>query len=103
MLTSRVPASVTAAQHFDLSKILLAVYNPRIPRLGPSHRAATKRIEVRLAALFEELRLGNNLLTEYVGRSKFDCKTALWHCNLKSSGTSSNEHSVYGYCNVRRA
>jgi hypothetical protein len=40
---------VTAVQHFDLSKILLTVYDPRIPRLGPSHRAATRRIEVSLA------------------------------------------------------
>jgi hypothetical protein len=39
---------VTAVQHFDLSKILLTVYDPRIPRLGPSHRAATRRIEVCL-------------------------------------------------------
>jgi hypothetical protein len=38
---------VTAVQHFDLSKILLKVYDPRIPRLGPSHWAATRRIEVR--------------------------------------------------------
>lgn len=37
---------VTAIQHFDLSKILLTVYDPRIPRLGPSQRAATRRIEV---------------------------------------------------------
>jgi hypothetical protein len=37
---------VTAIQHFDLSKILLTVYDPRIPRLGPSQRAAAKRIEV---------------------------------------------------------
>lgn len=37
---------VTAIQHLDLSKILLTVYDPRIPRLGPSQRAAAKRIEV---------------------------------------------------------
>ncbi len=37
---------VTAVQHFDLSRILLTVYDPRIPRLGPSHRAAMRRIEV---------------------------------------------------------
>lgn len=42
---------VTAVQHFDLSKILLTVYDPRIPRLGPSHRAATRRIEVRSCTL----------------------------------------------------
>lgn len=41
---------VTAVQHFDLSKILLTVYDPRIPRLGPSHRAATRRIEVRTSS-----------------------------------------------------
>lgn len=34
---------VTGVQHLDLSKILLTVYNPRIPRLGPSQRAAAKR------------------------------------------------------------
>jgi hypothetical protein len=39
---------VTAVQHFDLSKILLTVFNPRLPRLGPSHRAAMKQIDVSL-------------------------------------------------------
>ena len=39
---------VTAVQHFDLSKILLTVYDPRIPRLGPSHRTANRRIDVSL-------------------------------------------------------
>jgi len=45
---ANIPCSVqvTAVQHFDLSKILLTVYDPRIPRLGPSHGAAAKRIEV---------------------------------------------------------
>ncbi|KAH8671757.1 hypothetical protein BGZ60DRAFT_485420 [Tricladium varicosporioides] len=46
---------VTAVQHFDLSKILLAVYNPRIPRLGPSHRAATKRIEAEVSLIVKRL------------------------------------------------
>jgi hypothetical protein len=30
----------------DIAKILLTTYNPRIPRLGPSHRAAMQSIEV---------------------------------------------------------
>lgn len=42
---------VTAVQHFDLSKILLTTHDPRIPRLGPSHRVAMKRIEVSLKEL----------------------------------------------------
>jgi hypothetical protein len=46
---------VTAVQHFDLSKILLTVYDPRIPRLGPGHRAATQRIEVRPLPLFTQI------------------------------------------------
>ncbi len=37
---------VTAVQHFELSKIQLTVYDPRISRLGPSQKAAKRRIEV---------------------------------------------------------
>jgi hypothetical protein len=36
---------VTGVQHVELSRILLAVYNPKIPRLGPGQKAATTRIE----------------------------------------------------------
>lgn len=32
--------SVTGIQHYILSMILLAVYNPRLPRLGPGQKAA---------------------------------------------------------------
>lgn len=46
---------VTAVQHFDLSKILLAFYNPRLPRLGPSHRAAIKRIEAEVNQIVKRL------------------------------------------------
>ncbi|PVH73459.1 hypothetical protein DL98DRAFT_351011, partial [Cadophora sp. DSE1049] len=46
---------VTAVQHFDLSKILLTVYDPRIPRLGPSQRIATKRIENEVSIIVKRL------------------------------------------------
>lgn len=46
---------VTAVQHFDLSKILLTVYDPRIPRLGPSHRAAVKRVEAEVNGIVKRL------------------------------------------------
>ncbi|TVY14450.1 hypothetical protein LARI1_G007024 [Lachnellula arida] len=46
---------VTAVQHLDLSKILLTVYDPRIPRLGPSHRAAIKRIEAEVNEIVKRL------------------------------------------------
>ncbi|KAH7417794.1 hypothetical protein BKA64DRAFT_612527 [Cadophora sp. MPI-SDFR-AT-0126] len=46
---------VTAVQHFDLSKILLTVYDPRIPRLGPSQRIATKRIEDEVSIIVKRL------------------------------------------------
>ncbi|KAN0093566.1 hypothetical protein V8E51_016750 [Hyaloscypha variabilis] len=46
---------VTAVQHFDLSKILLTVYDPRVPRLGPSHWAATRRIEAEVTAVVKRI------------------------------------------------
>ncbi|TVY28267.1 hypothetical protein LHYA1_G003282, partial [Lachnellula hyalina] len=46
---------VTAVQHLDLSKILLTVYDPRIPRLGPSHRTAIKRIEAEVNEIVKRL------------------------------------------------
>jgi hypothetical protein len=45
---------VTAVQHFDLSKILLTVYDPRVPRLGPVHREVMKRIEAS-SSTFEQI------------------------------------------------
>ncbi|KFY90556.1 hypothetical protein V500_05116 [Pseudogymnoascus sp. VKM F-4518 (FW-2643)] len=46
---------VTAVQHFDLSKILLTLYDPRIPRLGPSHRTAIRRIEEEVNRIVKRL------------------------------------------------
>ncbi|KAF8852790.1 hypothetical protein BDZ45DRAFT_729958 [Acephala macrosclerotiorum] len=46
---------VTAVQHFDLSKILLTVYDPRVPRLGPSHRMAMRRIEAEVNQIVKRL------------------------------------------------
>lgn len=46
---------ITAIQHFDLSTILLTVYDPRIPRLGPSQRAATRRIELEVNIIVKRL------------------------------------------------
>ncbi len=39
--------TVTGMQHFDLSNILLAIHNPRTPRLGSGQKLAIARIEVR--------------------------------------------------------
>ena len=38
--TARLMNPVTAIRHDILSLILLAVYNPRLPRLGPGQKAA---------------------------------------------------------------
>jgi hypothetical protein len=48
-------SSVTGVQHFDLSKILLNVYDPRIPRLGPTQRAAVRRIEDEVMTIVRRL------------------------------------------------
>jgi hypothetical protein len=42
-------------QHLDLAKILLTVYDPRIPRLGPSQRAAQRRVESTVTATVRRL------------------------------------------------
>jgi len=46
---------VTGVQHLDLSKILLTVYDPRIPRLGPASRSEWKRIEAEVRGLVRRL------------------------------------------------
>jgi len=46
---------VTGVQHLDLSKILLTVYDPRIPRLGPASRKEWKRIEGEVRGLVRRL------------------------------------------------
>lgn len=46
---------VTGVQHMDLASILLTVYDPRIPRLGLSQRAATRRIEKEVMATVKRL------------------------------------------------
>lgn len=42
---SNICVKVTGIQHYDLARILLTVYNPRIPRFGPAHREAVQRVE----------------------------------------------------------
>lgn len=37
-------AVITGLQHYHLGRALLAVYNPRIPRLGVAHRNALKEV-----------------------------------------------------------
>ena len=91
---------VTAVQHFDLSKILLTVYDPRIPRLGPSHRAATRRIEVCITfpisfpkpTIFPK----EAITDESLGRSKSNRKAPLWRGNLESPCSSCDEYGMYG-------
>ncbi|RFU23792.1 hypothetical protein B7463_g12547, partial [Scytalidium lignicola] len=39
---------VTGVQHYDLARILLTVFNPRIPRFGPAHREAVRRVELEI-------------------------------------------------------
>jgi len=46
---------VTAVQHFDLAKILLTVYDTRIPRLGPAQRTALKRIEEEVSTIVKRV------------------------------------------------
>jgi len=46
---------VTGVQHFDLSKILLTVYDPRIPRLGLAQRVAARRIEDEVMSIVKRL------------------------------------------------
>ncbi|KAI9640840.1 hypothetical protein NHQ30_010681 [Ciborinia camelliae] len=42
---------VTAHQHMDISQILLTTYNPRVPRLGPGHRAQINTMVKRLCGV----------------------------------------------------
>lgn len=90
--------TVTAVQHFDLSKILLTSYDPRIPRLGPYHRKAVRRVEVgRLQYSIHIIDLRS------LGRSKYDSKTYLWRGYLKQTRTSSYEYGLYGFSHVWRS
>lgn len=91
---------VTAIQHFDLSKILLTVYDPRIPRLGPSQRAAARRIEVSNSRSLIKSIMPILTLIDIV-RSQHNSETSMWHSSLESSSTSSYEHSLYVYLYVR--
>jgi hypothetical protein len=50
-----LPGTVTGVQHLDLAKILLTVYDPRIPRLGPSQRAAARRIDAEVTGIVKRL------------------------------------------------
>ncbi|MCJ1259177.1 hypothetical protein MMC24_007013 [Lignoscripta atroalba] len=46
---------VTGIQHYILSSILLAVYNPKLPRLGPGQRAALKTMDDEIKSLVKTL------------------------------------------------
>lgn len=49
--TTTNSSSVIAVQHLYLSKILLLVHDPRIPRFGPSQRARMQAIETEVSSL----------------------------------------------------
>jgi hypothetical protein len=42
---------VAGLQHLELARILLAVYNPKIPRLGPSQRTAMRSVDQQLKSI----------------------------------------------------
>lgn len=39
---------VTGIQHLELARILLAVHNPRLPRLGPNYKAAMSSVDTAI-------------------------------------------------------
>jgi hypothetical protein len=46
---------VAGVQHLEIARILLAVYNPNIPRLGPGQRAATRDMDRDLKSIILRL------------------------------------------------
>jgi hypothetical protein len=42
---------VAGLQHLDLARILLAVYNPRLPRLGPGQRTAMRSVDGQVRSI----------------------------------------------------
>jgi hypothetical protein len=96
--TDTSSAIVTGVQHLDLSKILLTVYDPRIPRLGPSQRAASQRIEVSCCSIL--LSDGPLISLFLSGRSYEYSKAPLWNRYLKPPCAAGNEHCLYGNCYV---
>ncbi|CAG8381719.1 unnamed protein product [Penicillium salamii] len=42
---------VAGLQHLDLARILLAVYNPRLPRLGPGQRTAMRSVDAQVRSI----------------------------------------------------
>ena len=46
---------VAGVQHIELARIMLAVYNPHIPRMGPGHLLALKALSTDLRAIVRRL------------------------------------------------
>lgn len=46
---------VIGIQHLELARILLAVYNPKIPRLGPGQRIAMRSVDLELKSIVKRL------------------------------------------------
>jgi hypothetical protein len=42
---------VTGIQHLEIARILLAVYNPQVPRLGPGQRTAMRAVDENLKSI----------------------------------------------------
>lgn len=42
---------VAGLQHLELARILLAVYNPRLPRLGPGQRTAMRSVDAQVRTI----------------------------------------------------
>ncbi|KAJ5105077.1 hypothetical protein NUU61_002424 [Penicillium alfredii] len=46
---------VAGLQHLDLARILLTVYNPKLPRLGPGQRTAMRSVDRRVRSIILRL------------------------------------------------
>lgn len=90
---------VTGIQHYILSMILLAVYNPRLPRLGPGQKAALLGVDDEIKTNIRSLcgmALSNrktppHMITACMGISMCESRPSYLHSGLASCERLLNE------------
>jgi hypothetical protein len=91
-------ALVIGVQHHKLGQILLAIFDPKIPRVGGSRSTAIKSMEVCLTeSLFDPF---GGLGSSFTGADQTRSERIMWDRVIQSLDSTRYLHCVDGNCNM---
>lgn len=83
---------VMGYQYTILAHMLLIIYDSKIPKAGPAHKEAVRKVDVRLPDLKSELHT-----KVLIGASKERRTNIVWNKPVKYAHAFSNSYCCHGY------